>query len=151
MSLSRAELKALWLTGYKPTQQDFADFFDAFFNLHDDTITNSMITSITVDKISDLLTITRFTGAWTTQTLAHVHELTYVVASATATVKTINLDPSPTPGQKAIIKDGLGNFSTYNVTVQGNGNPIENDTSCLLAIDRMAVCFQWDGTAWIII
>ena len=28
-----AELKALWITGYKPTQQDYADLFDSYFSI----------------------------------------------------------------------------------------------------------------------
>ena len=35
---SRTWLKGLWVTGYKPTQQNFADFFDSFFNLLDDAV-----------------------------------------------------------------------------------------------------------------
>lgn len=151
MSLTRVQLKALWLTGYKPTQQDFADFFDAFFNLADDHITDSMVTSISVTKITDLLVVTRFTSIWTTQTLAHNHELIYVVAASDNTIKTILMDDIPMVGQRVYIKDGKGDFGTFNVTVQGNGNPIENDTSCLLDRDRMSICFVWDGTTWLII
>jgi hypothetical protein len=30
MKKTTQELKALWVTGYTPTQQDFADLFDSF-------------------------------------------------------------------------------------------------------------------------
>ena len=34
---TRAALKALWITGYKPTQTDYENLFDSFFALLDDS------------------------------------------------------------------------------------------------------------------
>jgi len=38
MALTRTQLKALWITGYEPTQSDFSNFFDSFFNNLDDDL-----------------------------------------------------------------------------------------------------------------
>ena len=50
--LTRAQLKALWITNYVPTQQDFADFFDSYFNNTDD----SSSLELTANKSNDIAT-----------------------------------------------------------------------------------------------
>ena len=35
---TRSQLKNLWVNGYTPTQSNFSDLFDSFFNLEDDTM-----------------------------------------------------------------------------------------------------------------
>lgn len=43
---SRIFLKSKWVSGYKPTQSDYEEFFDSFYNISDDNIGLPNILSI---------------------------------------------------------------------------------------------------------
>lgn len=54
--LTRAQLKALWVTGYVPTQTDFSNFFDSFFNLLDNTAPLLAVVNMTSAQILNSFT-----------------------------------------------------------------------------------------------
>jgi hypothetical protein len=91
---------------------------------------------------------------------------TYWLNSGT-TAKTVTLPASPTTGDWVKIYDGSLNWSTYNLTVNGNGNqirvvnmmspPVSWDTaansvtltqSAISPNGPLGVIFNWDGTYW---
>jgi hypothetical protein len=91
---------------------------------------------------------------------------TYWLNSGT-TAKTVTLPASPTAGDWVKIYDGSLNWSTYNLTVNGNGNqirvvnmmsppvswgtPANSVTLSQSAISPngpLGVIFNWDGTHW---
>lgn len=50
----------------------------------------------------------------------------------------INLDPRPDPGARFAVIDNAGNFDTYNLTVNGNGNQIETASGLTLSTANLA-------------
>jgi hypothetical protein len=65
----------------------------------------------------------------------------------------VGLHPSPYEGQRVAIADVAGNFSTYNVVIEGNGRKIEDAESITLSDDSIAK--QWmyraDTGNWVLI
>lgn len=55
--------------------------------------------------------------------------------------KTYNLDPRPKEGQRLAVVDVLGNFATYNVTLNPNGRRIEDASTLVLSTDDLTA--QW--------
>lgn len=55
------------------------------------------------------------------------------------------LDPSPYMGSRLAIQDVAGNFSTYNLTVHGNGRLIEGQTSLVLNTDSTNTEWVYDN------
>lgn len=49
---------------------------------------------------------------------------------------TLNLDPYPTDGQRAKIIDVAGNFSTNNLTLNGNGRKVAGSSTLVLSTDN---------------
>jgi len=55
---SRIFLKSKWVSGYKPTQSDYEEFFDSFYNISDDNIGLPNILSI--DNTTNEINISLF-------------------------------------------------------------------------------------------
>lgn len=98
-------------------------------------------------------TITTFTSAWgaSTQTLANVRYLFYFVNPSDSTARTINLNATPTSGDLVVITDAKGDAGTYNITVNGNGKNINNDTAVIIDNDTQSISLKYNGTAWFLI
>jgi hypothetical protein len=63
------------------------------------------------------------------------------LACSLASTRTFNLHPSPYEGQRFAVVDVPANFSTYNLTLNGNGRTIELDSSLTISEDGFYA--QW--------
>jgi hypothetical protein len=68
-----------------------------------------------------------------------------VVASGTTD---FNLPASPATGFQVSISDGLGTALTTPITINGNGNDIQDDTFALINTDFGAITFVYNGIFW---
>jgi hypothetical protein len=58
---------------------------------------------------------------------------------------TVSLDPNPYEGQRFAVVDVAGNFSTNNLTINGNGRTIELDTSETIDTDNFYAQWMYRG------
>lgn len=65
----------------------------------------------------------------------------------------LTLDPQPQDGQRVSVVDAKNNFSTFNLTLNGNGRLIEGGTSVVLNTDltRKQWFYRSDRGEWIVI
>ena len=95
---TREYFKALFIRGYKPTQQDYADIFDSFLNFQNDGIPGSFSVSLADSGIDGTIitatvngVVAPFTYSWSIKTkvygVAGVSEP--IIASAVDNVLTI--------------------------------------------------------------
>lgn len=73
-----------------------------------------------------------------------------VIVNNTAPV-TMTLPASPEEHKEYKIKDGNGNASSFNITIDGNGNLIDGLTTFVMSSDNQSTDLIFDGTKWLII
>jgi hypothetical protein len=61
---------------------------------------------------------------------------------------TLTLPSSPTTNKELEIIDSVGSCSTYNVTIDGNGNNIIGSTTIVMSTDNEGFHLVWNGTQW---
>lgn len=63
---------------------------------------------------------------------------------------TLNLPATPSENQEVTIFDDKGDSALYNITVDGNGNAINDlvGDQYIIAVNYKAVTFKFNGTAW---
>lgn len=65
---------------------------------------------------------------------------------------TVNLPAIPALNQICVVQDGSMNASANNITVQGNGNNINNPngvtSSYVIGSNGTDAWFNWNGSAW---
>lgn len=70
----------------------------------------------------------------------------YIGVSGTSL--TINLPAVPTVGLEITIADAAGNALNNNITINGNGNIIVDDTTALIDTDYGSITFLYTGNKW---
>lgn len=104
--------------------------------------------AITFDAGITSETNTIYSASWSTQTLANVRKLFYYVNASDSTLKTINLNPTPTAWDEVYIKDKKGDATTNIITISGNGKNIDGVTSIPLNRNNQGYLLKYDGTQW---
>lgn len=66
-------------------------------------------------------------------------------------ITTITLPASPSTSRSLIIKDGKGDSSTFNITIDGNGKTIDGSASLVLDFNFQAIEIVYNGTEWNVI
>lgn len=61
---------------------------------------------------------------------------------------TLTLPSSPTTNKELEIIDSVGSCSTYNVTINGNGNNIIGSSTLVMSTDYEGFHLSWNGTQW---
>jgi hypothetical protein len=105
-------------------------------------ILNSILISTVGNEAGDSLTDVRIGGVNDQSVIVSnfVPKNVRLVVNASAPIS-LDLDPMPQDGQRLAIVDVIGNFDTYNVTLNANGNSIEyNDP---LVLDTADFIGQW--------
>ena len=64
---------------------------------------------------------------------------------------TITLPASPILGKNYEVADVKGDAETNNITIQGNGNKILNDTYAVINTDYGEISLRWNGIHWSVI
>ena len=69
------------------------------------------------------------------------------------TPQTLSLNPYPNEGERVAINDASGNFSTYNLTVKGNGRLIEGSTQITLNTNGVVkeYFYRADTNSWMLV
>lgn len=71
-----------------------------------------------------------------------------VIDKAVPQITTVTLPASPVTGRTVIIKDGAGNSSAFNITIDGNGNNIDGAGSLVFSTNYEAAELIFDGNQW---
>jgi hypothetical protein len=71
-----------------------------------------------------------------------------VVNKGTGAATTVTLPPNPANWEMAIVKDGKGDASTNNITVQAASGNIDGSASHVLNIPYQAAIYVYNGTQW---
>lgn len=73
-----------------------------------------------------------------------------IVRQTVGAAITVNLPPSPSQWERHTVKDGNGDADTNNITISGNGNPIDTSGNNTFIINQplQSQTFVWDGTLW---
>lgn len=74
-----------------------------------------------------------------------------LIVTTNAAPFTITLPGSPSAGDFYLVKDGVGNSATNNITVSGNGNNIDGSSNYSLNINYGAIGLMYNGTQWNVI
>lgn len=75
-------------------------------------------------------------------------ELNYIGVSGSTS--TINLQPNPDQYKEMIITDLRGDAETNNITINGNGNTINGETSIIINSNYGSFSLKYTGTFWYI-
>lgn len=71
-----------------------------------------------------------------------------VVNKTVPSATRVYLPSSPDPNFLVVVKDGGGNASSNNITIDGNGNQIDGASTIVISSNYSALNFAWDGTSW---
>ena len=73
-----------------------------------------------------------------------------VIAKTTPAATAVTLPISPVLGETVVIKDGLGDAYTNNITISPAVGTIDGAASAVINTDHSALSFFYDGVEWLI-
>lgn len=73
-----------------------------------------------------------------------------LLADTTGAAFTIFLPPAPAKGDTYILKDGVGNAGTNNLTIDGNGFNIDGTSTYVMTNSFECITTTYDGSNWLI-
>lgn len=113
------------------------------------SISNVILTDVTINGVDTIRneTIVTASGGYAIQPPDYVITVNKTVPEIT----TVTLPNLPTTSQSYIIKDGAGNAGSFNITLDGNGQTIDGQTTQILNSDYEAAEIIFNGTEWNII
>lgn len=107
------------------------------------TIIISGGSSSSVSATRDIIVTTATTFTITTPQ----NNVQYLASGTT----TYDLPLTPSQGEEIIVSDGLGNASSNNITINGNGNLIIGSSTALINSDYGSLTFLYNGFFWSVI
>lgn len=100
---------------------------------------------------SEAETNIKFTGVWSAPlNLPNARKVNVYTDASNSTEKIINLYNNPSLDDEVFVKDIKGDARLNNITVKGNGKPVEDDTEVLINTNNMALTLKYNGESWII-
>lgn len=110
---------------------------------------NLTLTDVTINGSTTARTETIVTapGNYTVQPSDYV----VTINKVTPEITTVTLPSSPTASRSIIVKDGAGNAGSFNITIDGNGNTLDGQSTQILDTDYESVEIIFNGTEWNVI